>query len=100
MIEKILYQCERCETVHDKEIAVFDCANSGCKSDACDECFVSCGSCGDRFCEDCIEACAVCGNDVCVNCVVDCVNCGARACPDCETDGTCEQCDEEEEEGE
>ncbi len=81
--------CRSCGDTVDSDQAL-SCSN--CETELCMECSTCCDSCCERYCEECTSSCESCGNDACKMCLKSCDDCGESFCPSCLSEGTCDDC--------
>jgi hypothetical protein len=81
--------CRSCGDTVDSDQAL-SCSN--CETELCMECSTCCDSCCERYCEECTSSCESCGNDTCKMCLKSCDDCGESFCPSCLSEGTCDDC--------
>lgn len=88
-------ECRDCgSTVDDDQIS----SCSQCEGQICGECTCSCQRCDDVYCDDCTTSCVGCQDTFCGSCIECCDRCDKPFCKDCLTEGTCDDCTDDEEE--
>lgn len=87
--------CQDCgSTVDDDDLS----SCSRCEAQTCGECTCSCERCNEAYCDDCVTACEGCQDNYCGSCIERCDRCDKPFCENCLTEGTCDDCTDNEEE--